>query len=122
MREEKANTFILTYMGCLAKISVPITKKRNLGPKTVDCVFLGYAIHSVGYRFLIVKSGVSDMHVGTIMESRENTRQNVFFAVCYEGHTTKCALCRVFISGTRQICLKKFILHLKLFCLSLYCM
>ena len=64
----------LSYLhtwGCLAKISVPITKKRKLGPKTVDCVFLGYAIHSVVYRFLIVKYGVPDMHVGTIMESRD---------------------------------------------------
>jgi hypothetical protein len=52
-------------------MSVPITKKRKLGPKTVDCIFLGYAIHSVRYRFLIVKSGVPDMHVGTIMESRD---------------------------------------------------
>ena len=44
----------LSYLrtwGCLAKMSVPITKKRKLGPKTVDCVFLGYAIHSVGNRF-----------------------------------------------------------------------
>ena len=44
---------------------MPITKKHKFGPKTVDCVFLGYAIHSIGYRFLIVKSGVPDMHVGT---------------------------------------------------------
>jgi hypothetical protein len=58
---------------------VPITKKRKLGPKTVDCIFLGYAIHSVGYRFLIVKSGVPDMHVGTIMESRDATFfENIF--------------------------------------------
>ena len=66
----------LSYLrtwGCLAKMSVPITKKRKFGPKTMDCVFLGYAIHSVGYRFLIVKSGVPDMHVGTIMESRDAT-------------------------------------------------
>ena len=52
---------------------MPIPKKRKLGPKTVDCVFLGYAFHSIGYRFLIVKSGVSDMHVGTIMESNDAT-------------------------------------------------
>ena len=71
MGEEKANTVILTYMGCLAKVSVPITKKRKLGPKTVDCIFLGYAIHSIAYKFLIVKSGVPDMYVGTIMESRD---------------------------------------------------
>jgi len=72
----------LSYLrtwGCLAKVSVPITKKRKLGPKTVDCIFLGYAIHSVGYRFLIVKSGVPDMHVGTIMESRDATFfENIF--------------------------------------------
>ena len=52
-------------------MSVPITKKRKFGHKTVDRIFLGYAIHSVGYRFLIVKSGVLDMHVGTMMESRD---------------------------------------------------
>ena len=52
-------------------MSVPITKKHKFGPKTVDCVFLDYAIHNVGYRFLIVKSGVPDMHIGTIMESRD---------------------------------------------------
>ena len=49
---------------------MPINKKCKLGPRTVDCVFLGYAIHSVGYRFLIINSRVPDIHVGTIMESR----------------------------------------------------
>ena len=66
----------LSYLrtwGCLAKVNVPIAKKRKLGPKTIDCVFLGYAFHSVGYRFLIIKSGVPDIHVGTIMESRDVT-------------------------------------------------
>ena len=79
MREENANTFILTYMGLFGQ-SVPITKKRKLEPKTVDCVFLGYAIHSVGYRFLIVNSGVPDMHVGTIMESRDATFFKTLFS------------------------------------------
>ena len=59
--------------GCLAKVNVPINKKRKLGPKTVDCVFLGYAFHSIGYRFLIIYSGVPDLLVGTIMESRDAT-------------------------------------------------
>ena len=48
-----------------------INKKQKLGPKTVDCVFLGYAIHSVGYKFLIINSSVSEMTVDTIMESRD---------------------------------------------------
>ena len=50
---------------------MPINKKQKLGPKTVDCVFLGYAIHIVGYRFLIINSKIPDMIEGTIMESRD---------------------------------------------------
>jgi hypothetical protein len=59
--------------GCLVKVNVPINKKRKLRSKTVNCVFLGYAIHSVGYGFLIINSEVPDMHVGTIIESRDAT-------------------------------------------------
>ena len=57
---------ILSYLrtwGCLAKMSVPITNKSKFGPKTVDCIFLGYAIHNIGYRFLIVKSGVPETYM-----------------------------------------------------------
>nr|AAS07263.1 putative gag/pol polyprotein [Oryza sativa Japonica Group]ABF98438.1 retrotransposon protein, putative, Ty1-copia subclass [Oryza sativa Japonica Group] len=70
---KKLNLSYLRTWGCLAKVNVPIAKKQKLGPNTVDCVFLGYAIHSVGYRFLIVNSGVPDMHVGTVFESRDAT-------------------------------------------------
>ena len=73
MGKEKDNTLVLAYLGLLAKVNVPIPKRRKLGPKTVDCVFLGYAFHSIGYRFLVVKSEVPDMHVGTIMESNDAT-------------------------------------------------
>ena len=52
---------------------MPINKKRKLGPKTVDCIFLDYAIHNIRYRFLIINSGVPDMHVGTIIESIDAT-------------------------------------------------
>jgi hypothetical protein len=52
---------------------VPINKKHKLGPKTVDCIFIGYAFHIIGYIFLIIKSGVPDMHIGTIMESGDAT-------------------------------------------------
>jgi hypothetical protein len=72
----------LSYLhtwGCLAKVNVPITKKRKLGPKTVDCVFLGYAHNSIAYGILIVKSEVYDIHVDTIFESRDATFfENIF--------------------------------------------
>ena len=54
-------------------MNVPINKKRKLGPKTIDGVFLGYAIHSVGYRFFIINSNIPDMAINTIMESRDAT-------------------------------------------------
>jgi hypothetical protein len=63
----------------LAKVNIPINKKWKLGPKTVDCVFLGYTIHNVGYRFLTINSGVPNMVVGTIMESRDATFFRVNF-------------------------------------------
>src|SRR6187551_1925725 len=86
-RKKLTLSYLRTW-GCLAKVSVPITKKRKLGPKTVDCVFLGYAFHSVGYRFLIVKSGVPDMHVGTIMESRDATFFEDIFPMKEEASTS----------------------------------
>jgi hypothetical protein len=58
---------------------VPINKKRKLGPKIVDCVFVGYAHHSISYRFLVIKSEVSDVHVDTFLESHEVTFfENIF--------------------------------------------
>ena len=75
--KKRLNLSYLRTWGCLAKVNVPINKKRKLGLKTIDCVFLGYAIHSVGYRFLIINSGVPDMVVGIIMESRDT----IFFRV-----------------------------------------
>jgi hypothetical protein len=75
----KPSLSCLRTWGCLAKVSVPITKKRKLGPKTVNCAFLGYAHNSIAYRFLVVKSEVSDMYVDTVFESRDATFfENIF--------------------------------------------
>ena len=54
----------------LAKVEVPIPKKTKVGPKTVDCVFIGYAQNSSAYRFLTYKSKIPDINVNTIIESR----------------------------------------------------
>ena len=57
--------------GCLAKVNIPAPKKRKVGPKTFDCVFLGYAQNNTAYSFLVVKSDSPDVSVYTIMESRD---------------------------------------------------
>jgi hypothetical protein len=58
---------------------VLINKKRKLGPKIVDCILLGYAHHSTAYRFLVIKSEVSVVHVDTFLESHDVTFiENIF--------------------------------------------
>ena len=60
----------LRVWGCLAKVAVPLPKKVKIGPKTIDCIFIGYAHNSSAYRFLVHESKISDIHKNTIMESR----------------------------------------------------
>ena len=63
----------LRVWGCLAKVGVPLPKKVKIDPKTVDCIFIGYANNSNAYRFLVYDSKVSDIHKNTVMESRNTT-------------------------------------------------
>ena len=60
----------LRVWGCLAKVAVPPPKKVRIGPKTIDCIFIGYAHNSAAYRFLVYESNIPDIHQNTIMESR----------------------------------------------------
>jgi hypothetical protein len=39
---------------------MPIPIKRNLEPKTVDCVLLGHVFYSISYNFFIMKSEVEE--------------------------------------------------------------
>ena len=45
----------------------------------MDCIFIGYAHNCSAYRFLVYKSNIRDIHVNTIMESRNASLfENVF--------------------------------------------
>ena len=46
------NLNYLKVWGCLAKVALPSHKRTNIGPKTFDVVFIGYAQNSAAYRFL----------------------------------------------------------------------
>jgi hypothetical protein len=78
-RGRKPNVNFLRTWGCLAKVNISEPKKRKLGPKTVDCIFIGYAQNSPAYTFFIVKSETPEMIVDTIMESKDATFfENIF--------------------------------------------
>ena len=81
------NLNYLKVWGCLAKVAVPKPKKVKVGPNTIDCVFIGYAQNSNAYRFLVHKSEIPDIHVNTIIESRDASFfENIFpYNIVYES-------------------------------------
>ena len=66
----KSSYKYLRVWGCLVKVVVHPPKKVKIGPKTIDCIFIGYAHNSVAYQFLVHESNIFDIHKNTIMESR----------------------------------------------------
>jgi len=60
----------LRMWGCLAKVAVPTPKRVRIGPKTIDCLFIGYAHNGSAHQFLVYDSEVPNIHKNTIMESR----------------------------------------------------
>ena len=66
--------------GCLAKVNIHESKKRKLGPKTIDAVFIGYAQNSNAYRFLVIKSNISDISNNFILEARDASFFKDFFS------------------------------------------
>ncbi|XP_075640499.1 uncharacterized protein LOC142612270 [Castanea sativa] len=54
-------------------VVAPIPKRIKMGPKTIDCVFISYTHSNTAYRFLIYKSEIPDLHVNTIIESKNSS-------------------------------------------------
>ena len=69
MERKKTQLEIFQSVGCLAKVQIPMPKRVKIGPKTVDCVFIGYAKSSKACRFLVRKSEHPDINENTIIES-----------------------------------------------------
>nr|GEW16034.1 retrotransposon protein, putative, Ty1-copia subclass [Tanacetum cinerariifolium] len=53
-----------------AKVAVPTPKAQKIGPKSVDCIFIGYAKNISSYRFIVHESKNPDIQKNTVMESR----------------------------------------------------
>jgi len=64
------NLNYLKVWGCLLKVLLPELKRKKLGPKIFDCMFIGYAQHSASYRFLLTRSDNNAMEVNTIVETK----------------------------------------------------
>ncbi|GJS08521.1 retrovirus-related pol polyprotein from transposon TNT 1-94 [Tanacetum coccineum] len=64
--------------GCLAKVQIPLPKRTKLGPKTVDCVYLGPAKNSAAYRFLDKEKQISNLRKRVMNDqlSQDETNNN----------------------------------------------
>ncbi|GJU20002.1 zinc finger, CCHC-type containing protein [Tanacetum coccineum] len=60
----------LRIWGCRAIVRLPESKKRKLGDKGIECIFLGYAQNSKAYRFIVVEPN-DLISVNTIIGSRD---------------------------------------------------
>lgn len=52
----------------LGKVQIPKPKQVRIGSKTIDCVFIRYAVNSSAYWFLVKKSELLGVHEGTTIE------------------------------------------------------
>ncbi|GJS93742.1 retrovirus-related pol polyprotein from transposon TNT 1-94 [Tanacetum coccineum] len=58
---------------------MPTPKAQKIRPKSVDCIFIGYAKNNTAYRFIIHESKNPDIQKNTIMESRNASFfENIF--------------------------------------------
>ena len=96
----------LNVWGCLAKVVVPIPKRTKIEPKAVDCVFIGYAHNSIAYRFLIYKLDILDLHVNTIIESRNASSFEEIFP--YKSTQESSSLKRNFESTSSTLMIKSW--------------
>ena len=69
-KKRKPSLSYFKVWGCRAIVRVPEPKRKNLGERGIECIFLGYAQHSKAYRFMVVEPN-NYYSVNSIIESRD---------------------------------------------------
>nr|KAJ0219061.1 hypothetical protein LSAT_V11C300140140 [Lactuca sativa] len=64
------NLSYLKVWGCRAVVRLTEPKRKMLGERGIDCIFIGYAKHSKAYRFYVLESN-NFVFVNTVIESRD---------------------------------------------------
>ncbi|KAL8096682.1 hypothetical protein AgCh_037602 [Apium graveolens] len=75
IQEMKSQPIYVITLNCFdwREVLVPEHKRKKLGPKTVDCIFLGYLETTTTMRFLVLKSDLDGIMANTIVEFRDAT-------------------------------------------------
>ncbi|KAL0302374.1 UNVERIFIED_CONTAM: Retrovirus-related Pol polyprotein from transposon TNT 1-94 [Sesamum angustifolium] len=67
--KKKPNLNYLRIWGCRAVVRLPEPKKKSLGERGIDYIFIGYAEHSKAYRFYVIEPN-DFISVNIAIESR----------------------------------------------------
>ena len=88
-------------LGCLGKVLAPLPKKTKLGARTIDCIFIGYALNSSACRFLVHKSEILYIHGNIIIEFRDAVFFEDLFLYKWETDKTSGKRTHEWRSGTK---------------------
>ncbi|GKB85934.1 zinc finger, CCHC-type containing protein [Tanacetum coccineum] len=64
------NRALKEMVNSMAVVRLPEPKRKTLGEKGIDCIFVGYAEHSKAYRFYVIEPNDS-VSINSIIESRD---------------------------------------------------
>jgi len=67
--KRKPNLNYLRVWGCRAVVKIPEPKRKKLGERGVECIFIGYTQHSKAYRFMVIEPN-DYVLVNSVIESR----------------------------------------------------
>ncbi|GJU89708.1 zinc finger, CCHC-type containing protein [Tanacetum coccineum] len=67
--KKQPNLSYLRVWGCRAIVRLPDPKRKTLGEKVIDCIFVGYAENSKAYRFYVIEPN-NFVSINSIIESR----------------------------------------------------
>nr|GEV14304.1 zinc finger, CCHC-type [Tanacetum cinerariifolium] len=68
--KKRPNLSFLQVWGCRAVVRLPDSKRKTLGEKGIDCIFVEYAEHSKAFRFYVIEPNES-VSINSIIESRD---------------------------------------------------
>nr|GEW47251.1 zinc finger, CCHC-type [Tanacetum cinerariifolium] len=68
--KKRPNMSFLRVWGCRTVVRLPDPKRKTLGEKGIDCMFVGYAEHSKAYIFYIIEPNES-ISINSIIESKD---------------------------------------------------
>ncbi|KAI3772173.1 hypothetical protein L6452_03354 [Arctium lappa] len=77
--KKRPNLSYIRVWDCRAVVRLPEPKRKTLGEKCIDCIFVGYVEHSKAYRLYVIEPNDS-IAIHTIIESRDALFDETIFS------------------------------------------